>query len=112
MVLSRGGAADPKDAVGALDGFRLGPTIPRRVRGEASHHHRNRLRPELAHVSAHLVEVDAVGARVEEAGHAAGVAIWYKNASTTTGAIGSVQMSPVTITVPPGLSRLALSWER
>ena len=35
MVLSRGGAADPKDAEGALDRFRLGPIIPRRVRGEA-----------------------------------------------------------------------------
>src|ERR1700751_3455324 len=44
VVPSRGGAADPKAAEGSLDGFRLGPTIPRRVRGEATHHHRNRLR--------------------------------------------------------------------
>jgi hypothetical protein len=35
---------DPEDAAGALDGFRLGLTIPRRVRGKATHHHRNRLR--------------------------------------------------------------------
>jgi hypothetical protein len=43
VVLSRGGTAAPKDAEGALDRFRLGPIIPRRVRGEAPHLHQHRV---------------------------------------------------------------------
>jgi hypothetical protein len=43
VVLSSVGIAGPKDAEGALDRFRLGPIIQRRVRGEAPHLHRHRI---------------------------------------------------------------------